>query len=249
MKRQWTTDELVEHWTLRPSDLALVANKAEATQLGCALLLKAFQYEGRFPQSRGEVPTAAVVHVARQLGVPPECSAQYVWTGRTIELHRAQIRQALGFREATVQDADDLTTWLCQAVLPHDRRPERLQAAVYARCQAGRIEPPAAGRIDRIIRSALRVHEDALYRTVLERVGPAGLVQIDALLAPAEATDGSGEARPPGSRDLEDLTLHELKTDPGRMSVDNVFAHIDRLRRVRQLVLGAGLGKLSPSAK
>ena len=68
--------------------------------------------------------------------VPPELYAQYAWTGRTIEFHRAQIRQVLGFREATVQDADDLATWLCQEVLAHEYRPERLQAAVYARCRA-----------------------------------------------------------------------------------------------------------------
>jgi len=34
------------------------------------------------------------------------------------------IRQALGFREATVQDANDLATWLGQDVLPHEHRPE-----------------------------------------------------------------------------------------------------------------------------
>ncbi len=237
MKRQWTADELVEHWTLRPSDRDLLANKAETTRLGCALLLKAFQYEGRFPQSKSEIPTAAIVHVARQLGVPPECYAQYAWTGRTIESHRAQIRQALGFREATVQDADDLTAWLCHAILPHDRRPERLQAAVYARCQAGRIEPSAAGRIDRVIRSALRLHEDVLYRTVLERIGPAGLAQIDALLTPTEMVDESAEAQSPGSRALDELTLDDLKADPGRMSVESVFAHVARLRRIQQLVL------------
>jgi hypothetical protein len=42
MKRQWTADELAEHWTLRPSDLELLANRAPATRLGCALLLKYF---------------------------------------------------------------------------------------------------------------------------------------------------------------------------------------------------------------
>jgi Domain of unknown function (DUF4158) len=39
MKRQWTSDELTEHWTLAPAELALVANKAAATRLGFALRL------------------------------------------------------------------------------------------------------------------------------------------------------------------------------------------------------------------
>jgi len=97
VKRQWTAEELAEHWTLHPDDLTLLTNKAAATRLGSALLLKYFQYEGRFPQHRGDIPPAAIVHVAQQLGIPPELLIQYDWNGRTIEFHRAQIRQALGF--------------------------------------------------------------------------------------------------------------------------------------------------------
>ena len=41
MKRQWTRDELAEHWTLPPDELKLLANKTGATRLGFALLLKA----------------------------------------------------------------------------------------------------------------------------------------------------------------------------------------------------------------
>ena len=38
----------------------------------------------------------------------------YRWQGRTIEYHRAQIRKLLGFREATVEDGEALTAWLCR---------------------------------------------------------------------------------------------------------------------------------------
>jgi hypothetical protein len=110
MKRQWTADELADHWTPHPDDLTLLANKAAATRLGCALLLKSFQYEGRFPQNKGDVPPAAIVHVAQQLGVPPELYPQYDWNGRTIEFHHAQIRQVLGFHEAIVQDAEEMAS-------------------------------------------------------------------------------------------------------------------------------------------
>jgi len=242
MKRQWTADELAEHWTLYPADEALLANKAAATRLGCALLLKYFQIDGRFPPRKGDVPPAAIVHVAQQLDVTPELYAQYDWGGRTVESHRAQIRQALGFREATAQDADDLAAWLGRDVLPHEHRPEQLQAAVFARCRSGRIEPPAPGRIDRLIRSALRAYEDRLYQGVLARLGPEGLARIDALLAPSEAGDAGaadqdrGQGRP-GARDPGRLTLQDLKADSGHISLDNVLAQIDKLRRVRQVAL------------
>lgn len=236
MKRQWTADELGEHWAVLPSDLELLATKTGATLLGSALLLKYFQLEGRFPQAKGDIPAAAIVHVARQLDVPPEIYAQYDWDGRTIKYHRMQIHDALGFREATVADADDLAAWLCREVLPHEHRPAQLQAAVYARCRAGHIEPPAPGRVDRVVRSALRTYEDALYRVVLGRIGPEGLARIDALLAPSEEADqaGAGEATASGTRDAGDagtVTLHDLKADTGHMSLDNVLAQVAKLRR------------------
>ena len=89
MKRQWTTDELVEHWTLLPDELALLANKTGATRLGFAVLLKWFQQEGRFRQTKQEIPSVIVPHVAKQVGVPADQYAQYSWQGRTIEYHRA----------------------------------------------------------------------------------------------------------------------------------------------------------------
>src|SRR6516165_8305924 len=64
MKRQWTQDELAEHWTLEADELKLLANKTGATRLGFGLLLKAFAYQGRFPRHTHELPATVVVHVA-----------------------------------------------------------------------------------------------------------------------------------------------------------------------------------------
>jgi TnpA family transposase len=225
MKRQWTADELAEHWTLHPGEVDLLANKHGATRLGFALLLKYFQYEGQFPPHKSDIPTAAIVFLARQLALPPELHAQYRWAGRTITFHRTQIRQALGFREATVQDAEALAAWLAREVLPHEHRPEHLHAAVLARCRACHLEPPAPSRVNRLVRSALRTYEERLYRNVLARIGPDGLARIDALLAPDS------------TQEQEEPTLHDLKADPGHLRLDNLFAQIIRLRQVRELAL------------
>ena len=122
MKRLWTAEELAEHWTLLPHELALVANKTGPTRLGFAVLLKFFGYAGRFPADQHEVPAALVGHLARQVEVPTAAWLAYAWRGRTIEYHRAQIRAALGFRAATVQDARELMAWLrdtCVVRKPH----------------------------------------------------------------------------------------------------------------------------------
>jgi Domain of unknown function (DUF4158) len=85
MKRQWTRDELADHWTLAPKELELLANKTGATRVGFAVLLKAFILEGRFPPQKHEVPGVVIVHVANQVNVPADLYPRYEWSGRTIE--------------------------------------------------------------------------------------------------------------------------------------------------------------------
>ena len=65
-----------------------------------------------------EVPPAAVRYVAEQVRVDPCELDAYVWSGRTIEYHRAQIRQAHGFREPGRGDESDLAGWLAAEVCP-----------------------------------------------------------------------------------------------------------------------------------
>jgi hypothetical protein len=116
MVRELDQDELIDRWTLVGDEQDLVAGKRGATRLGFALLL-------RFYTEQGELPDAAVDYVGRQIGVQAAELAFYAWPGRTIEFHRGQIRGALGFREASVSDADKLD----------DRHPRRWRAAAGSR--------------------------------------------------------------------------------------------------------------------
>lgn len=72
------------------------------------MLLKFFEIDARFPQHGGEVPSAAVAYVAEQVKVDLVEFADYRWSGRTIEYHRAQVRAAFGFREFARGDEDKL---------------------------------------------------------------------------------------------------------------------------------------------
>jgi len=76
------------------------------------VLLKLFQAEGRFPRRPEDAPATAVEAIAGQVGVAAVTWQDYDWRGRTIEYHRAQIRAALGSREATLDDAEALGRWL-----------------------------------------------------------------------------------------------------------------------------------------
>src|SRR5579859_5051668 len=113
MKRTWTAEELLEHFTLLPDELAAVGNKSGPTRLGFAVLLKCLQHEGRFPRSRQEVASEVLRFLAAQVGVDASLFAQYVWEGRTIEAHRAQIRELTKIREFRRADEEAILDWLC----------------------------------------------------------------------------------------------------------------------------------------
>ena len=136
MKREWHPDECVEHWTILPRERQLLGNKSGPTRLGFAVLLKCFQYEGRFPRQPHDVSLSVVAYIAQQVDVEPDAWSQYEWHGRSIEYHRAQIRQQLGFREATVADGHVLSRWL-----PGDV-PDAACSPAPSGVESGRLENP-----------------------------------------------------------------------------------------------------------
>jgi hypothetical protein len=137
--REPDQDELIDCWTLVGDELELVAGKRGTTRLGFALLLRFYTEKGRFPRGRSEIPDAAVDYVARQVRVARTEIAFYEWMGRTSKFHRAQIRQALGFRECTVADADVLIEWLVDHVTQVERSAERVREHLLAECRRRRL--------------------------------------------------------------------------------------------------------------
>lgn len=235
MKRYWTVDELVDHWTLMPTELALLANKTGATRLGFAVFLKYFQLEGRFPDHPRDVPTPAVAHLATQVNVPSEAYGQYRADGRTIKYHRAHIRAMCGFRTATAADTARLIDWLCAAVLPAERDGAHLRAAVYTQCRTWHIEPPAPQQIERLLRAALHTADAALCARIAGRLSPTTCVALDALVgAPRDSTDAPLPTEEPA---LSRVPIHDLNTDPGKLSLATARAEVTKWQHLMALDL------------
>jgi hypothetical protein len=214
VRREWAPEDLIACWTLVEDDWDLVGNKAGATRLGFALLLKFVEVEGRFPRHAGELPRQVVDYLAEQVKVAPARLAEYAWTGRTIEYHRAQIRHALSFRECTVDDETRLTAWLAEEVCPSELSEERRREAVLARCRAACLEPPAPSRLERILGAARAMVEERFCGQTVARLPPQAVERLEALAAMASGEDLDG-----GGGGDDTLTgrslLAELKTDPG----------------------------------
>jgi TnpA family transposase len=229
--REVDRDELIDRWTLVGDERELVAGKRGATRLGFALLLRSYSERGRFPRGRSEIPDAAVDYVARQVQVEPTEIAFYEWKGRTSKFHRAQIRQALGFRECTVADADVLTGWLVEHVTHVEPSAERVAEHLLAECRRRRLEPPSAGRVDRIVRSALSRGEELLFARAVSRLGEPQRQRLLALIESDGDEDG----------ELEDgaAVLASIRSDPGNVSLNTMLTEIAKLEAVRAVGVGA----------
>ena len=59
MKKDWHPDELARHWSLSPDEHELLGESG-ATRLHFAVLLKAFQLDGRFPEQRGDIAESVI---------------------------------------------------------------------------------------------------------------------------------------------------------------------------------------------
>jgi len=239
MRVELAGEDVDDRWILNASDRALLGNKTGITRLGFAILLKMFQINGRFPYRLEEVSVAAVEAIASQIEVPAEAWRRYDWRSRAVAYHRAQIRNALGFREATLDDTEALERWLKGQVSVLEHRPDRLLMAARERCRSLHIEPPSPDRLDRLVRSVIHQHEEVWCDGLLARLPAATSAGLDALLkAPHSAATGGKDSRPP---------LIALRAGAGQASLQSVVEEADKLACIRALELPADLFTALPS--
>ena len=232
-----TSGELEEAWTLGPDEHGLLSGKRGATRLGFAVLVRFFARQGRFPAPE-EIEEDAVGYVARQVGVAAEEYQAYDHRSRTAEYHRAQIREAFGFRQATVEDAEELAEWLLEEVAPREYDAQRLKDAAYTRLRTLKVEPPTPGRIERVVRSALGRYDESFCCTTLERLSQSTLAGMDALLLEPGVVEGAVEDEAGNDASgREEPTLSRLRADPGRVGVEGARAELGKLARLRELGL------------
>jgi hypothetical protein len=236
MKQSWTEDDLAASWLLLPGEWQIIESKRGVTQLGFALLFKFFQIEGRFPSGSQEVPSDAVQFVAQQVGVDPNTWKYYPWRGRSVEYHRASIRQYLGFREATVADTEALKAWLIDGILNHEHRLERLRDSILDRCRTLHIEPPTQKQLLRLLRSALQEHETRFCNNIFQSLDSATLERLDDLL----------EVKPSEEDEGEWTIWQSLKAEPGKAGLDSVKKAASRLNLLGKVGFTADLFKDVP---
>jgi hypothetical protein len=93
--------------------------------------------------------------------------------------------------------------------------------------------------MERIVRTALRTHEERFHADIYGRLSPAIRERLDKLLRPAEGnSDSSSPDDMPGS---EPAVLLKLRDNPGRPSVTSMQAELAKLDLIRRIELPVDL--------
>ncbi len=232
---------VAERWILTSSDHALVMAKHPVNRLGFAMLLIFFRDHGRFPRRLAEIDPATVHMIAQQIAVARPAGDTLNLSARTVERHRAEIRTLLGFREATVADADGLEAWLQDQIATAGTDPDSLVVLLEAQCRALLIEPPAADRVDRIVRAAIRAQDDRFYAGIRDRLAPETRIRLEALLRPADGAAGSDETGANRSATTAPAVLLRLRGSPGRPSLAGIQDELAKLEVIRAIALPGDL--------
>jgi uncharacterized protein (DUF4415 family) len=246
MKRNWELDELIEHFTIVPSEMKLIENKTGANKLGFAVLLKYFQIEARFPDHKNEIPEAVIAYIAKQLFMDSNLFSQYDWNKRSARYHRAEIRDFFGFREATVQDTEAVADWLEHHILYYNHDFEHIEEQAYLQFRELNLVPPPSKQLKRLIRSSVHSYEDNFFQGIYKKIPQSSISRLNALLDSITANDDLEDEEFSHSPVDNPMTFHELKSDPGRVGLESVLRELNKLRTIRNLDLPHDLFKGIP---
>lgn len=213
MKQNWEQDELIEFWTLLPTERKFLEHKIGVNRLIYGIFLKFFQYAHRFPDKSTDIPESIIKYIAPQVDIPVAEYYNYQWQHRSIMRFRGEIRNYFGIKKATDKDIEDMTNWLISSVLSQESDFEHLYIAVERKFFQLQIETPTDNRIERLIRSAVRQFENELFETICQSLSDETRTNIDKLLITGDKENEEVNYDKPS-------LFSYLNSDPGRVSLD-----------------------------
>ena len=242
VKANWNTEELIENWTLLPTELELVKNKIGGNQIGFAFLLKHFQLMACFPPQNSSIPKIIISYIVSQINIPESCYSDFDFKGRSARVYRGEIRRLFNFRVATATDNEQMVDWLIEEILPNEQKFEAITEIVALRWRELQIEPPTKGQVERLIRSAIAKHEANFCHQTFSKLTPETILKIDILLNTDQTTetqDEKSETLPAGKIKMSDFAF--LKTDPGAVGLESFLTEISKLKLIRTVGLSVDL--------
>jgi len=156
-------DDIIIYFTLSAQDMeTLPIRSADYNRLGFALQLCTLRYLGFSPGMLTTVPNNVIDHIAYQLEVNPDILAAYGNRTHTRTNHLQEIQSYLGYSKANIEELKELSEWLLQRALEHDK-PTLLFHMACEKLHSDKIVRPGITSIERMVMTARRQAQEKIY--------------------------------------------------------------------------------------
>jgi hypothetical protein len=217
------------HYTLSENDLSIIRSKRGAhNRLGFAIQLCYLRFPGQAMNLEAEPPAELLAYVAQQIQVNPNAWTEYAARDETRREHAIELQSIFGYRPFTIAEYRRLRGWLTDLALQSNKAVALAEQLIES-LRSQRIIVPAVTMIDRLCAEALARGGKLLYQRLTQLLEEGCCTKLDALLLPRE--------------DLRTVVLTWLRQPAGEPKARNVLAHLDRLRRIREVNLPAKVGQ------
>ena len=224
MKQNWTKEEKEELWTLSSEELKLLDNKKDKNRLVFSLMLKFFQYMGRFPTTEDNIPFKIIAYMSNQAGTVGITFFRHDFDGRTVRRNSEEIRDFLGIRSNTLKDSDDLIKWLVEKILPEGNDSiENLRLLCYDRLRELKIEPLSPEHLDQDIRLAVNQFEEKLFESIHSRLAEKSKRLLGRLVEEDIKEDS------------DIIKLRDLKKNSGGVNLKSILAELEKLNCIQEI--------------
>lgn len=240
MKREWTEAELDTHWALTAEEEALTVARQPSGRFSFVVLLKFFQYESRFPDSRRDLPTDVMRYLSVRLKVPLNTLDDFDWQGRTARRQRAEILKWLGIRCMEKEDWISLSSWIRIELLPADLPLEQLTERTIEWLRTQRLDIPGTTSLEKVLRAELHLFETTLLKQIYEHLTDTTRSTLDEMLEENNLVNNTQLVD-------QSIKFSILRGDPGRVSLDTLLNELEKLKLIRKAVLPNSFLETLPS--
>ena len=185
-----THDDLITFFTLSEADREqLPFSSAPHNRLGFALQLCTLQFMGFVPEDLARIPPAVVEYVAEQIEVEP-ILVKYGVRVQTRTDHFNVVQHYLGYRTAEQTELAELSAWLLERALEHDK-PSLLFELACQKLRTDKIVRPAVWRLERLITSARQQAQTETMQRLAPLLTAEKKATQDTLLVPDSTKGGT----------------------------------------------------------